>query len=146
MQRRVVVTGMGVLSPVGCNLRQSWETILSGKSCITKIEDSEYESLPCKVAGYVQNSGGKFNLADHFSKSQLKSMGIATGYALLASKEALEDSKLELDETTKENTGVAVGMGMVDLQDICQTNDALRKGFVIKNYFIFLRYKLVFFV
>lgn len=101
---------------------------MSGKSCITKITDPEYESLPCKVAGFVQNCGTKFNLADHFTKSQLRSMGTATGYALLATKEALEDSKLEFDEELKENTGVAVGMGMVDLLDICKTNDALKKG------------------
>lgn len=135
MQRKVVVTGMGVLSPVGCGLRQSWETILSGKSCITKIEEPEYESLPCKVAGYIQDLSGKFNLSDHFSKSQLRSMGPATGYALLATKEALEDSKLQFDEETKENTGVAVGMGMVDLLDICKTNDALRKGLVMEKFF-----------
>lgn len=130
MQRRVVVTGMGVISPVGCGLRQSWETILSGKSCITKIEGGEYETLPCKVAGFVQDRGAKFKLSDHFSKSQLRSAGAATCYALLATQEALQDSQLELSEEVKENTGVAVGMGMVDLLDICKTNDALRKGFV----------------
>lgn len=134
------MTGMGVLSPVGCGLRQSWETILCGKGCITKIEELVYEPLPCKVAGYVRDSSGKFELADHFTKSQLRSMGTATGYALLAAKEALEDSKLELDEETKDNTGVAVGMGMVDLQDICKTNDALRKGLVMCFFLIYLDY------
>lgn len=80
----------------------------------------------------MQDGGAKFKLEDHFSRSQLRSMGTAAGYALLATKEALEDSGLELDEKLKENTGVAVGMGMVDLSDICKTNDALRKGFVVE--------------
>lgn len=127
--RRVVVTGMGVLSPMGCSLPHSWENIIAGKSGITKIEDPAYETLPCKVAGYAKDNGAKFKLSDHFSKSELRSMGPATAYALLAAKEALEDSKLIIDDEVKINTGVAVGMGMVDLQDICETNDNLRKGY-----------------
>lgn len=123
------MTGMGVLSPVGCSLKHSWENIIAGKSGITKIEDPAYENLPCKVAGYAKDNGAKFKLSDHFSKSELRSMGPATGYALLAAKEALEDSKLIIDDEVKINTGVAIGMGMVDLQDICETNDNLRKGY-----------------
>lgn len=123
------MTGMGVLSPMGCSLPHSWENIIAGKSGITKIEDPAYETLPCKVAGYAKDNGAKFKLSDHFSKSELRSMGPATAYALLAAKEALEDSKLIIDDEVKINTGVAVGMGMVDLQDICETNDNLRKGY-----------------
>ncbi|CAH0554592.1 unnamed protein product [Brassicogethes aeneus] len=130
MQRRVVVTGIGVLSPVGSTLKESWKNIVNGKSGITKLEGPEYETLPCKVAGFVKENGQKFELNKHFSKTELKSMGPGTGYALLAAKEALEDAKLtDMNEETKQNTGVAVGMGMVDLADICATNDALKKGY-----------------
>lgn len=129
-KRRVVVTGLGVLSSVGCNLKQSWENIVSGKSGITNLSGAEYENLPCKVAGFVRTNGGKFKLSDHFSKSELRSMCPATGYALLATKEALEDSNLEIDEDTKINTGVAVGMGMIDLQVI----------YINGNTFIFTKF------
>lgn len=129
MQRRVVVTGIGVLSPVGCSSKQAWENIIKGKSGITKLTGAEYENLPCKVAGFAQDKGAKFKLSQHMKKSELRSMGPATAYALLAAKEAIADSGLEFDEELKLNTGVAVGMGMVDLEDICKTNDSLRAGY-----------------
>lgn len=130
MQRRVVVTGMGVLSPMGPNLKTSWQNIISGKSGIAKLEAPEYRNLPCKIAGLVKENGGKFELSNHFKKSELKTMAPATSYALIATKEALEDADiLPLSEEDKKRTGVAVGMGMVDLQDICQTNEALNKGY-----------------
>lgn len=128
--RRVVVTGIGILSPVGCSLKEAWYNIISGKSGITRIESSEFDTLPCKIAGFVRENGTKINLTNYFSKTELKTMNSATSYALLATKEALEDANLlEINEETKERTGVAVGMGMVDLDDICNTNDALRKGY-----------------
>ncbi|KAL3268220.1 hypothetical protein HHI36_007344 [Cryptolaemus montrouzieri] len=130
IHRRVVVTGMGVISPVGGSLKESWKNIISGQSGITKLEGPNYENLPCKVAGFIKSEGSKIELSNHFSKTELKSMGAPTAYALLATKEALEDAKLsKLSEETKLHTGVAIGMGMVDLQDICDTNDALKKGY-----------------
>lgn len=138
MQRRVVVTGLGVVSPVGCTVRSAWDTIISGKSCLTSIDDPEYEKLPCKVAAYARHCGTKLKLSDRFGKSQLRSAGAATCYALLAAEEAIAESRLELDDGVKENSGVAVGMGMVDLLDICSANDALRKGFVERKNCIVL--------
>ncbi|CAH1154075.1 unnamed protein product [Phaedon cochleariae] len=130
MQRRVVVTGIGVISPVGFGLKESWKNIIAGKSGITKLEGKEYETLPCKVAGFVNENGVKLQLINHFSKSELKTMAPATSYALLAVKEALSDSKLDnMSDETKLNTGVAVGMGMVDLDDICSTYESLKKGY-----------------
>jgi len=131
MQRRVVVTGMGVLSPVGTNVNEAWRNIISGQCGIAKLEGPDYASLPCKVAGFVKSSeGSKFELPNHFSKSQLKSMAPATGYALLATQEALTSANLlEMSDRDKLQAGVAVGMGMVDLQDVCQTYEALKKGY-----------------
>ncbi|CAH1104269.1 unnamed protein product [Psylliodes chrysocephalus] len=130
MQRRVVVTGIGVISPVGTGIKEAWKNIIAGKSGISKLEDPEYQTLPCKIAGFIKDNGSKINLSNYFSKSELKTMAPATAYALLATKQALEDSKLDkMDEETKCNTGVAIGMGMVDLEDICKTYEALKKGY-----------------
>ncbi|RZC39159.1 ketoacyl-synt, Ketoacyl-synt C, and/or Thiolase N domain containing protein [Asbolus verrucosus] len=130
MHRRVVVTGIGVLSPVGANLKESWKAIISGKSGITKLEGQEYQILPCRIGGLVKQKGCRIKLSDHFTKSELKTMGPATAFALLAAKEALEDARLtSVDDSTKTRTGVAVGMGMVDLEDICATNEALKRGY-----------------
>ncbi|XP_060528852.1 3-oxoacyl-[acyl-carrier-protein] synthase, mitochondrial [Cylas formicarius] len=130
MQRRVVVTGIGVLSPLGSNLKQAWKNIIAGRCGITKLDEPEYASLPCRVAGFVTENGKKINLLDHFSKSELRSMAPATSFALLSAKEALEDANLlQADEDIKLRTGVAVGMGMIDLQEVCNTYESLQKGY-----------------
>ncbi|CAG9860790.1 unnamed protein product [Phyllotreta striolata] len=130
MQRRVVVTGIGVVSPVGTGIKEAWKNIVSGKSGISKLEGPEYDGLPCKIAGIIKDGDSKFNLSNYFSKSELKTMAPATGYALLATKQALDDSKLDkMDDKLKYRTGVAIGMGMVDLEDICKTYEALKKGY-----------------
>ncbi|KAB0794464.1 hypothetical protein PPYR_11303 [Photinus pyralis] len=128
--RRVVVTGMGVLSPVGNNLKESWSNIINGRCGISKLEGPLYEKLPSRVAGIVKSKGAQFDSSLHFSKSELKSMSPATAYGLLAAKEAIEDAKLiSLSDDEKQSTGVAVGMGMIDLTDVCITNDALNKSY-----------------
>lgn len=130
MNRRIVVTGMGVVSPVGTGLKESWKNIINGKSGITKVDSQEFQNLPCKIAGYAKANGNQIQLSDHFSKTELKTMAPATGYALLAAKEALADAQLDsISEQIKENTGVAVGMGMIDLSDICNTYESSKKGY-----------------
>lgn len=130
MNRRVVVTGLGVVSPVGTGLKESWKNIISGKSGITKLDAVEFQSLPCRVAGFAKSEGNQIQLPNYFSSSELRTMAPATGFALLATKEALKDANLErMSEETKDNTGVAVGMGMVDLTDICNTYESLKKGY-----------------
>ncbi|EFA09506.1 3-oxoacyl-[acyl-carrier-protein] synthase, mitochondrial [Tribolium castaneum] len=130
MTRRVVVTGMGVLAPVGLNLTQAWATITSGKSGISQLEGPAYAPLPCRIAGLIKEKGARIDLTSRFKKTELKSMGAATAYALLAAHEALTDSGLvSPPDSVKLRTGVAVGMGMVDLEDICATSDALKRGY-----------------
>lgn len=130
MQRRVVVTGIGVLSPVGNNLREAWQNIIQGKIGIKKLEGEEYLNLPCRVGGFLEENGAKFNLSNYFSKSELRSISPATAYALYASREAIENAGLSnLSDEDKNTVGVAVGMGMIDLVDICETNKSLQKGY-----------------
>nr|XP_023012582.1 3-oxoacyl-[acyl-carrier-protein] synthase, mitochondrial [Leptinotarsa decemlineata] len=130
MHRRVVVTGMGVVSPIGTGLREAWKEIVAGKSGIVKLDAPEYEQFPCRIAGFVKDKGSRLELSSYFSKSELKTMAPATGFALLAAKEALVDANLEtMSDELKNNSGVAVGMGMVDLEDICRTYDSLKKGY-----------------
>lgn len=128
--RRVVVTGIGVLSPVGNNLAQAWKNIVCGNSGITKLENSNYEGLPCRVAGLLKEKNQRIDLANYFKKSELKSMGPATCYALIATQEAVTDAGLlQVEQEAKKRIGVAVGMGMVDLEDICNTNELFKKGY-----------------
>ncbi|CAG2056980.1 unnamed protein product [Timema podura] len=131
-KRRVVITGMGVVSPVGCGLKHSWNAILEGQSGLSKLPSDLYSNLPCQVAAVVPRGSqpGQLDVAKQFSKSDLRSMAPATLYALIAAREALEDAKwFPQDEESRQRTGVAVGMGMVDLVDIHETSEALKKGY-----------------
>ncbi|XP_055606016.1 3-oxoacyl-[acyl-carrier-protein] synthase, mitochondrial [Uranotaenia lowii] len=127
-RRRVVVTGLGVVSPVGCNVTQAWNNILAGVSGIKRLTGESYEKLPCRVAASIDPRD--LNVEAHFGKTELKTMARATALAMIASKQALEQAGwLPTDEFDCRRTGVAIGMGMVDLMDVCETNDALKRGY-----------------
>jgi len=124
--RRVVVTGMGVLCPVGRSVSEAWTNIINGSCGITQLSEEDYASLPCKVAAKIPD----LNLGKHFSKSELRSMAPATAFALIAAKEALQDAQwMPTSEEEKQKTGVAVGMGMIDLIDVCETAEAFKKSY-----------------
>ncbi|XP_059056986.1 3-oxoacyl-[acyl-carrier-protein] synthase, mitochondrial [Achroia grisella] len=128
-KRRVVVTGLGVVSPLGTGTKFAWNNLLKGRCGIVALESEEYSRLPCRVAGVIpiqeDNEVGKA-----LSRANLKSMAPATCLALLATSEALSDAKWCPDsDVDKENTGVALGMGMIDLKDVCDTNEALKLGY-----------------
>lgn len=78
-----------------------------------------------------RGSGSReLNIDSHFAKSELRTLCPATAYALIATEEALEDAKWKPDdENNKRDTGVSVGIGMVDLIDVCTTYEALKKGY-----------------
>ncbi|XP_026468644.1 3-oxoacyl-[acyl-carrier-protein] synthase, mitochondrial-like [Ctenocephalides felis] len=125
--RRVVVTGMGAVCPVGLNVKQSWETIIAGGCGIRKL-DERYNNLPCKIAGVI--SSEELNVEGRFKKSELRTMTPAITYAMIAAEEALKDSKYECnDEESLNSTGVAVGIGMVDLEEVLRTNESLLQGY-----------------
>lgn len=129
--RRVVVTGLGVVSPLGCGTQHVWTKLLEGNCGIVKLEDERFSKLSSRVAGLVPKGKGEheLDLEKYFSKSDLRSMAPATAYALIAAKEALSDSNwFPTEESELDNTGVCIGMGMVDLTDISDSADALKKG------------------
>lgn len=76
------------------------------------------------------NATHELNIDSHFTKSDLRTMCSATAYALIATEEALFDAKwTPNDENDKRDTGVSVGIGMIDLVDVCTTYEALKKGY-----------------
>lgn len=81
-RRRVVVTGCGVVSPVGCSVDVAWTNILNGVCGIRKLPDDVYGTLPCKIAAKIPQ--GDLNLDNHFTKSDLRALAPATAYALIA--------------------------------------------------------------
>ncbi|XP_037039146.1 3-oxoacyl-[acyl-carrier-protein] synthase, mitochondrial [Bradysia coprophila] len=126
--RRVAVTGLGVISPVGCQAETAWTNIVNGKCGIGRLDDSSYAKLPCRIAGQIQRS--ELRIDGAFTKSELKTMAPATTLALLAADEAIKSSKIDTtDRELQLRTGVAIGMGMIDLVDVCETNRALETGY-----------------
>lgn len=127
-RRRVVVTGLGIVSPLGTGTETSWRNLLKGHCGIVPL-NLEYSKLPCRIAGVISTDNNE-TISKALSKSNLRAMAPATALALVATSEALNDANwLTESETEKENTGVAIGMGMIDLKDVCDTNDALKQAY-----------------
>lgn len=131
--RRVVITGIGLVCPLGTGTALVWERLISGQSGIVALDPEEYRTIPCKVAAVVPRGSdeGQFREETFATRTELNSMSPATAMALGAAQLALEDSGW-CPQSPEEhlNTGVAVGMGMVSLDEIARTSAAFReKGY-----------------
>ena len=104
--RRVVVTGMGIISPIGNSLSEVSDSLKKGKSGIVFAEEYAERGFRSQVHGNI-----KLNLADHVNKRQLRFMGPGASYNFLAMEQAIEDSGLEEDEVSNERTGLVMGSG-----------------------------------
>ncbi|WP_172369896.1 beta-ketoacyl-ACP synthase II [Sporosarcina jiandibaonis] len=108
-KRRVVITGIGAISPVGNTAEESWEAVINGKSGIGPLTRLDSEQFPVKVAAEVKD----FNIEDYIERKEARKMDRFTHYALAASIMAMKDAGLEeLDEDLKPRTGVWIGSGI----------------------------------
>ncbi len=120
--RRVVVTGMGLVTPLGVGVQHNWERLLSGQSGIGSIQAFDVSDLPCKIAGQVPRgdiSGGGFNADDYVQPKDQKKMDDFILFAIGAADEAIKHSgwKPETEEQA-ERTGVMIGSGIGGLPAI----------------------------
>lgn len=107
--RRVVVTGIGAVSPVGNSAEESWEAVINGKSGIGALTRLDAEQFPVKVAAEVKD----FDIEQYIDRKEARKMDRFTHYALAASIMAMKDANLEtLDEETALRTGVWIGSGI----------------------------------
>jgi len=116
-KRRVVITGLGIVSPVGLNLKESWDNIVAGTSGVALIDEFDTTNYPVKIAATVKNFDGTVAI----TKKDLKKMDIFIQYGLVAAEEALIDSGLEITEENADRIGVAIGSGIGGLPMI-ETN------------------------
>ncbi len=123
-KRRVVVTGLGLLSPVGGNVQESWSNILDGKSGIGPITRFDTEGFPSNFGGAVKN----FDVNDYMSPKDAKKMDPFIHYGIAAGMQALDDSGLEVTDENAERIGVAIGAGIGGISGIEKGYDSFKKG------------------
>ena len=120
--RRVVVTGMGLLSTLGNDITNSWNNLLNGKSGIKEITQFDTSDLPCKIAGYISNdpeSENYFNKDSIIETKDIKRNDRFIQYGLVAAKMAVENAGIDkLSDIQKEKIGVSVGSGIGGLETI----------------------------
>lgn len=126
--RRVVITGLGMLSPLGNSPESTWQNLLQGKSGISIIDHFDVTDFPTKFAGLVNN----FNVEDYMPKKDAKKMDLFIQYGIAAGIQAINDSGLEVTEQNAPRIGVAVGSGIGGLGLIEENHEKLLKGGVRK--------------
>jgi 3-oxoacyl-[acyl-carrier-protein] synthase II len=123
-KRRVVVTGLGVVSPVGIGVSTAWQNLIAGQSGITRITKFDPSNFASQVAGEVKN----FNVEDFLPAKDARRMDTFIQYGLAAGIEAFKDSGIEVTEQNAERIGVAIGSGIGGLGLIESTNDTYDEG------------------
>lgn len=134
-ERKVAVTGISMITPLGLDTESTWEAVISGRSGIGPITKFDASEMPTRIAGEVRG----FEPTKYFSKKYLRQMDPFIQYAVAASFMALEDAGLLEDKPTPERTGVYVGAGLGGITTIEATHDTLRqKGWRhgISPYFV----------
>ena len=123
--RRVVVTGMGIVSPVGLTLSENWQNITNGVSGIGKITHFDPEGFPCQIAGQVND----FDPSNYMPAKEARKMDRFIQLGMAASLDAFKDSGLEVTEENAERIGVHVGSGIGGIESIqTATNTLQEKG------------------
>ncbi|KAJ2786718.1 Mitochondrial beta-keto-acyl synthase [Coemansia interrupta] len=135
--RRVVVTGLGIVSPVGVGIKHAWQSILEGRSGIRSLvkerPDAGYDQLPSQVAGIVPRSDssvpGTFDQKMFLAPGDTKRMAAFTQYAMCAAQEALADAEwTQPNDEQRERTGVCFGTGIGSLEDIATSHEQFKAG------------------
>lgn len=117
-KRRVVITGLGVVSPVGIGVKTAWDNIIAGQSGITQITKFDSSAFASNIAGEVKN----FNVEDYLSAKEARRMDTFIQYGLVAAIEAVIDSGIEATEENAERIGVSIGSGIGGMQYIEDTD------------------------
>lgn len=127
--RRVVITGLGQISPVGNDVETAWQNLLAGKSGINKISRFDASGLSCQVAGEVKG----FNVEQYFSAKEARRMDTFIHYGVAGAIQAINDACLdEFTELNKDRVGVNIGSGIGGLPAIEDTALAMFSGGIRK--------------
>ncbi len=122
--RRVVVTGLGITSPLGTGIEKNWDALMHGRSGVGPITRFDTADFPVKIAAEVTD----FPAEEFFDRKEARKMDLFIHYALGAAAMALADSGLEINDDNAERVGVVVGSGMGGLPAIEKYQEAMSKG------------------
>ena len=129
--RRIVVTGMGVVTPLGIGVSHVWRRLLAGDSGITSIQSFDASGLACKIAGHVpvgETANGDYHVEDWVNSKDQRKMDPFIAFAIAAAEEAIKDSGwVATDDESRERTGVLIGSGIGGLPGISETSVSLHE-------------------
>ncbi len=123
-RRRVVITGLGIVSPVGNSISESWDNILAGKSGIAPITSFDVSAFSTRFAGMVKD----FDITQYIPAKDARKMGEFIHYGIAASCQAFDDAGLEVTEENAERIGIAIGSGIGGLPGIEVAHNAYLDG------------------
>ena len=121
-RRRVVVTGLGVVSPVGNDVPSAWQNLVAGKSGISRITRFDASAFPTQIAGVVKG----FEVSEYMPPKEARHFDTFVHYGIAAGVQALRDSGLQVDESNADRVGVIIGSGIGGLPLIEHTHDELK--------------------
>ena len=121
MGKRVVVTGMGVISPIGTGLNKFWEALISGASGVDRITQFDASDYKVQIAGEVKD----FNVGDYIDKKEARRMDRFVQFAVAASKIAIDDAGLDLNNEDSERIGVVIGSGIGGISTVFEQSKIL---------------------
>ncbi|QJC29393.1 beta-ketoacyl-ACP synthase II [Enterobacteriaceae endosymbiont of Plateumaris pusilla] len=108
LKRRVVITGIGLITPIGNTVKISWNNVINGNSGINLIKDFDTSKYTTKFAGLIKN----FSCKDFIIKKKIRNMDLFIQYGIVASKQAIQDSGIIINKINSYRFGVAIGSGM----------------------------------
>ncbi len=133
MTRRVVITGLGVVSPIGIGKQDYWDSLVSGKSGVTKISKFPLDGFASKIAGEIKN----FNPEDYgFSRKEIRRMDLISIYGVIAASEAMEDANIVIKDPYRAGVMSSSGIGGISTFEIQHSNLIERGPTRISPFFI----------
>ena len=122
--RRVVVTGLGLISPVGNSISDAWDNVKAGKSGIGPIDIFDVSGFSSRIGGLIRN----FDVSTIMSAKEARKLDPFIHYGLAASVQAIEDAGLEITEGNSTRIGIAIGSGIGGLPGIEKGHETYLKG------------------
>ncbi len=123
-KRRVVITGMGIVSPVGLSVAESWDSVLQGRSGIAPIDIFDTSAFPTRFGGSVRG----FDIAKYLPEKDARKMDVFIHYGIAAGCEAFEAAGIEVNDENADRIGVAIGAGIGGITGIEDGHNSYLKG------------------